>query len=64
MGSGGSIPLLDELRKASPHADFVLIGAEDAQRSRIHGPNKNVDPSEIEHGMALAQALLLVALAE
>ena len=63
VGSGGSIPLLDELRKASPHADFVLIGAEDAQRSRIHGPNESVDPSEIER-MALAQALLLVALAE
>lgn len=62
VGSGGSIPLLDELRKASPHADFVLHGAEDAQLSRIHGPNESVDPTEIEH-MALAQALLLQALA-
>lgn len=62
VGSGGSIPLLDELRKVSPHADFVLIGAEDAALSRIHGPNESVDPSEIEH-MALAQALLLQTLA-
>ncbi|SPD86864.1 Dipeptidase [Micropruina glycogenica] len=63
VGSGGSIPLLDELRKASPAADFVLIGAEDAELSRIHGPNESVDPSEIEH-MALAQALLLTKLGQ
>ena len=62
VGSGGSIPLLDELRKASPDADFVLIGAEDAALSRIHGPNESVDPTEIEQ-MALAQALLLQSLA-
>jgi acetylornithine deacetylase/succinyl-diaminopimelate desuccinylase-like protein len=62
VGSGGSIPLLDELRKASPAADFVLIGAEDAALSRIHGPNESVDPSEIEH-MALAQVLLIQSLA-
>lgn len=61
VGSGGSIPLLDQLREASPEADFVLIGAEDAAKSRIHGPDESVDPSEIEH-MALAQALLLDAL--
>lgn len=62
-GSGGSIPLLGELRKASPDADFVLIGAQDAGLSRIHGPNESVNPSEIEH-MTLAQALLLMTLAE
>jgi acetylornithine deacetylase/succinyl-diaminopimelate desuccinylase-like protein len=61
VGSGGSIPLLDALRAASPGADFVLCGAEDAQRSRIHGPDESVDPSEIER-MALAQARLLVAM--
>lgn len=63
VGSGGSIPLLDELRKASPNADFVLVGAEHVELSRIHGPNESVNPSEIEQ-MALAQALLLTALAE
>lgn len=62
IGSGGSIPLLDELRKACPSADFVLIGAEDMQKARIHGPNESVDPTEIEN-MALAQALLLQMLA-
>lgn len=62
VGSGGSIPLLDELRKASPNADFVLTGAEDAAQARIHGPNESVDPKEIEL-MALAQVLLIQSLA-
>ena len=62
VGSGGSIPLLDTLRDAVPSADFVLIGAQDAEHAHIHGPDESVDPSEIEH-MALAQALLLEALA-
>jgi len=62
-GSGGSIPLLDALKAASPQADFVLSGAEDAAKARIHGPDESVDPSEIEH-MAYAQALLLRYLAE
>jgi len=62
VGSGGSIPLLVSLRRASPSADFVLIGAEDAERSHIHGPDESVDLGEIEH-LALAQALLLQALA-
>lgn len=57
-GSGGSIPLLDLLRTASPAAQFVLFGAEDTERSNIHGPDESVDPTEIER-MALAQALLL-----
>ena len=62
VGSGGSIPLLAALRAASPGADFVLTGAEDAALSRIHGPDESVDPAEIER-MALAQARLLVAVA-
>jgi acetylornithine deacetylase/succinyl-diaminopimelate desuccinylase-like protein len=41
----------------------VLVGPEDAQHANIHGPDESVDPSEIEH-MALAQALLLQALAQ
>jgi acetylornithine deacetylase/succinyl-diaminopimelate desuccinylase-like protein len=63
VGSGGSIPLLETLRDAAPSADFVLIGAQDAARANIHGPNESVDPSEIEN-MALAQALLIQALAD
>ncbi|KHL18932.1 acetylornithine deacetylase/succinyl-diaminopimelate desuccinylase-like protein [Mumia flava] len=63
VGSGGSIPLLETLRGVAPEADFVLIGPQDAQRAAIHGPNESVDPAEIER-MALAQALLLQALAE
>lgn len=62
IGSGGSIPLLDELRKASPRADIVLIGAEDLAKAQIHGPNESVDPSEIER-MALAEAIFLASLA-
>lgn len=61
LGSGGSIPLLDQLRSASPHAEFILVGAQDVAKARIHGPNESVDPSEIQR-MALAQALLLQAL--
>jgi acetylornithine deacetylase/succinyl-diaminopimelate desuccinylase-like protein len=63
VGSGGSIPLLETLRAVAPQADFVLVGPEDAQHANIHGPDESVDPSEIEH-MALAQALLLQALAQ
>ncbi|WP_262848253.1 M20/M25/M40 family metallo-hydrolase [Mumia quercus] len=63
VGSGGSIPLLDTLRDVAPEADFVLIGAQDAARANIHGPNESVDPSEIEN-MALAQALLIASLAQ
>ncbi|MBW9207099.1 M20/M25/M40 family metallo-hydrolase [Mumia sp. zg.B17] len=62
VGSGGSIPLLETLHEAVPTADFVLIGAQDAEHAHIHGPDESVDPSEIER-MALAQALLLEALA-
>jgi acetylornithine deacetylase/succinyl-diaminopimelate desuccinylase-like protein len=62
-GSGGSIPLLTSLADASPGAEFVLWGAEDVAKSRIHGANESVDPSEIEH-MIAAQVLLLQHLAE
>lgn len=60
-GSGGSIPLLDSLRTVSPRAEFILWGAEDMARSRIHASDESVDPSEIER-MVLAQALLLLDL--
>ena len=57
-GSGGSIPLLTYLLNASPDAEFILWGAEDVAKSRIHGADESVDPSEIEN-MIIAQALLL-----
>lgn len=61
VGSGGSIPLLETLARASPGAEFVLLGAEDAG-ANIHGADESVDPAEIER-MIIAQALLFQALA-
>lgn len=61
VGSGGSIPLLETLARASPGAEFILLGAEDAAAS-IHGANESVDANEIEQ-MIVAQALLFQALA-
>ena len=61
-GSGGSIPLLQTLQQVAPGAEFILWGAEDAQRSRIHSSDESVDPAEIER-MIVAQGLLLQELA-
>jgi acetylornithine deacetylase/succinyl-diaminopimelate desuccinylase-like protein len=61
VGSGGSIPLLETLMKASPGAEFMLLGAEDA-KANIHGANESVHPDEIEQ-MIVAQALLIEKLA-
>lgn len=61
VGSGGSIPLLETLMKASPGAEFILLGAEDA-KANIHGANESVHPDEIER-MIVAQALLMLKLA-
>jgi acetylornithine deacetylase/succinyl-diaminopimelate desuccinylase-like protein len=61
IGSGGSIPLLETLAKASPGAEFILTGAEDAI-ANIHGANESVDPTEIEK-MAVAEALFISNLA-
>ena len=62
VGSGGSIPLLETLAKASPGAEFILLGAEDAP-ANIHGANESVHPDEIER-MIVAQALLIDRLAQ
>jgi acetylornithine deacetylase/succinyl-diaminopimelate desuccinylase-like protein len=62
VGSGGSIPLLETLMKASPGAEFILLGAEDA-KANIHGANESVHPDEIER-MIVAQVLLIQGLAE
>ena len=61
-GCGGSIPLLGMLAEASPGAEFILWGAEDAV-ANIHGANESVHPDEIER-MIVAQALLIQSLAE
>lgn len=58
VGSGGSIPLLTTLSHALPGAEFVLWGAEDVARSRIHGSDESVDPAEIER-LIVAEAMLL-----
>jgi acetylornithine deacetylase/succinyl-diaminopimelate desuccinylase-like protein len=57
IGGGGSIPVLRSLQHTSPHAGFVLWGAQDLQ-ANIHGPNESVDPAEIEK-MIVSQALFL-----
>jgi acetylornithine deacetylase/succinyl-diaminopimelate desuccinylase-like protein len=61
-GSGGTIPLLETLRSVAPEAEFILWGAEDLARSRIHASDESVDPEEIER-MILSQCLLLEYLA-
>jgi acetylornithine deacetylase/succinyl-diaminopimelate desuccinylase-like protein len=62
-GSGGTIPLLQTLQRVSPHAEFILWGAEDLAGARIHASDESVDPAEIER-MILAQALFLRDLSE
>jgi acetylornithine deacetylase/succinyl-diaminopimelate desuccinylase-like protein len=57
-GTGGSIPLLQALHTAVPYAEFILWGAEDAARSRIHGTNESVDLGDLERIIA-AQAFFL-----
>jgi acetylornithine deacetylase/succinyl-diaminopimelate desuccinylase-like protein len=61
-GSGGSIPLLSTLQRAAPNAEFILWGAEDTAKARIHASDESVDPTEIE-AMTLAQVFLLQDLA-
>lgn len=62
-GAGGSIPLLNVLRRAVPEAEFVLWGCEDHEQSRIHGANESVAISELER-MIVTQALLLQELGD
>lgn len=58
IGCGGSIPLCQALQTVVPQAEFVLWGAEDVARSRIHGPQESVDPEEIRR-IITAQVLLM-----
>jgi acetylornithine deacetylase/succinyl-diaminopimelate desuccinylase-like protein len=61
-GSGGSIPLLHTLQTVAPNAEFILWGAEDTAKARIHASDESVDPAEIQ-AMILAQVVLLHELA-
>ena len=56
-GEGGSIPLVAALLQVAPHAEVMLIGAEDPG-ALIHAPNESVDLGELEL-MVLAEALFL-----
>jgi acetylornithine deacetylase/succinyl-diaminopimelate desuccinylase-like protein len=62
-GSGGSIPLLHTLQAVAPNAEFILWGAEDTAKARIHASDESVDPAEIE-AMILAQVFLVQDLAK
>ena len=57
MGQGGSIPLVDSLRRAVPDAEVLLFGAQDPM-ARIHAPDESVDLAEL-HRAVLAQVLFL-----
>ena len=57
-GSGGSIPLLNTLQELSPGAEFIVWGAEDAERANIHSADESVNLVELEQA-ALAQVLFL-----
>ncbi len=56
-GSGGSIPLVNALSNAAPHADVLLVGTTDGY-ANIHGPNERVLLDEFEKTV-LAEADLL-----
>ena len=50
-GSGGSIPLVNALSRAVPHADVLLVGTTDGY-ANIHGPNERVLLDEFEKAVA------------
>ncbi len=60
--SGGSIPLLTELQKIAPQADFLTFGAEDVEFARIHGGNESVDIEELRK-VIVTEVLFLQAFA-
>ena len=60
-GAGGSIPLVNALSNAVPHADVLLVGTTDGY-ANIHGPNERVLLDEFEKTV-LAEADLLGRLA-
>jgi acetylornithine deacetylase/succinyl-diaminopimelate desuccinylase-like protein len=63
IGAGGSIPLAATLQQVAPHAEILLVGAEDADACNMHAPDESVAIYDLER-FALAEALLLAELAE
>lgn len=55
MGSGASIPLLNELQQAVPNAEFIVWGPQDIEQARVHGADESVDVEELKR-FILAQA--------
>ncbi|MDI2124527.1 M20/M25/M40 family metallo-hydrolase [Yinghuangia seranimata] len=60
--AGGSIPLVNSLAAAQPHAEILLMGAQDSL-CNLHGPNERVLVSELR-GAVLAEAEFFRAYAE
>ncbi|MGH3770154.1 MAG: M20/M25/M40 family metallo-hydrolase [Pseudonocardiaceae bacterium] len=56
-GVGGSIPLVNALKKINQHADIVMWGCEEP-RCRIHGTNESVSKDELTR-MTIAETSLL-----
>lgn len=55
--SGGSIPLVNGLAKAAPHAEVLLFGAQDSM-CNLHAPDERVLFSELR-GAVIAEAAFL-----
>lgn len=62
VGSGGSIPLTNELLAAYPDAELALYGIEEPT-CRIHSADESVDPTEIAH-IGAAELLFMVRTAQ
>ncbi|MDR2895761.1 MAG: M20/M25/M40 family metallo-hydrolase [Propionibacteriaceae bacterium] len=62
IGQGGAIPLVGELHRAFPQAEFLVTGIADPD-SRMHAPNESVSASDLKKTVQ-AQILLLNSLAE
>jgi acetylornithine deacetylase/succinyl-diaminopimelate desuccinylase-like protein len=48
IGAGGSIPLAATLQQVAPHAEILLIDAEDADACNMHAPNESVALFDLE----------------
>jgi len=57
IGSGGSIPIVDDFARAFPDAAILVTGVEDPD-TRAHGPNEGLHLAEWER-VCLAETLLL-----
>ena len=62
IGTGGSIPIVDDFAQAFPGAAILVTGVEDPD-TRAHSPNEGLHLAEWER-VCLAETLLLHHLAE